>query len=59
MKTVRFTINYGGFVGTDEEYRIKVADDATEDEINDAIEEMYEELIHDNCSWELSEEDDD
>lgn len=51
MKTIKYTINYGGYVGTDEEYEIEVPDDATEEQIEDAIAEDYEEQIHWNCEW--------
>ena len=56
MKEIKFIINYGGYVGTDDEYYVEVDDDATEDEIEDAISEKYEELIHDNCYWERCED---
>lgn len=61
MKTVKFTINWGGYWNVDDEYEIEVDDDATRIEIEEAVEEKYEELIHDNCSWEITEveEDDD
>lgn len=59
MKEVRFTINYGGFIGTDDEYSVYVDDDATPEEIEDAVEEEFLDLIRDNCSWELIEDDED
>lgn len=50
--TVSYVINYGGFIGTDEEYTIEVPDDATEDEIDSMIQEDFEEQVVWNSSWE-------
>jgi len=59
MKTIAYVINYGGFIGCDEEYYVDVDDDATQDEIDSAIQDDFEERILDNCSWEIAEEDED
>ena len=56
MKEVRFTINYGGFIGTDDEYSVYVDDDATPEEIEDAVEEEFLDVIRDNCSWKYIED---
>lgn len=50
--TVSYVINYGGFIGVDEEYSIEVPDDATEDEIDSMIQEDFEEQVVWNSSWE-------
>lgn len=55
MKTITFTINYGGYLGADDEYTVEVDDNATQEEIEDAVEKEYEEQIRDNCSWEITE----
>ena len=57
MKTIRFEIGYGGFYGATEEYTVEVDDNATQEEIEQAVDEKYEELIHDNCSLEIFGED--
>lgn len=60
MKIIRFEIGYGGFYGATEEYTVEVDDDATQEEIEQAVEEEYEELIRDNCYYEIiGEEDED
>lgn len=59
MKTITYSINYGGFIGTDEEYTIEVNDNATQDEIDSAIQDDFEEQIKDNCSWEIVEVEED
>ena len=56
---VKYTINYGGYYGSEEEYEVEVDDNATTGEIEKAIEEDFEEQIHDNCNWELVDEEDD
>lgn len=48
---VKYRINYGGYLGAEDEYYVDVPDDATEEEIEDAIQEDFEEQIKDNCSW--------
>lgn len=58
MKTITYTINYGGFIGADEEYYIDVDDNATQNEIDSMIQDEFEELIKDNCSWEIVSEED-
>ena len=57
MKEVRFMINYGGYLGAEDEYSIYVDDDATELEIENEIEKEFVEIIRDNCYWELIEDD--
>ena len=59
MKEITYTINYGGFIGCDEEYTIEVDDNATQDEIYSAIQDDFEMQIMDNCSWEIVEEEKD
>ena len=59
MKTVRFLINYGGYVGADDEYEVQVDDDATQEEIEDEVIREFEDQIRDNCSWEILGEEDD
>lgn len=54
MKTITFTINYGGYLGADDEYYVEVDDDATQEEIEDAVEKEFEEQIRDNCSYEIT-----
>jgi len=49
---IRYTINYGGFIGAEETYSVYVDEDATEDEIERAIEEDFQNRIMENCSWE-------
>lgn len=53
MRRIHFNINYGGFVGTDDDAYVDVEDDATEDEIADAVQEEFENIVLDNCSWEI------
>lgn len=56
MKEIKFMINYGGFIGTEEEYSVYVDDDATPEEIENTIAEEFENLIKENCSWEYIED---
>ena len=53
MKTITFNINYGGFVGADDEYVIEVDDNLTQDEIEDDVQAFFEEKVLDNCGWEI------
>ena len=53
MKTITYSISYGGFIGTDEEYTIEVDDNATQDEIEDEVQTDFEEKVLDNCGWEI------
>ena len=53
MKTITYSINYGGYIGADEEYVIEVDDNATQDEIDSAVQDDFEEQIKYNCSWEI------
>jgi hypothetical protein len=59
MREVKYRINYGGYLGAEDEYYIDVPDDATEEEIEDAIEEDFVEQIRDNCYWERVNDDED
>ena len=58
MRRIHFSINYGGFVGCDEDYYVDVEYDATEEEIADAVQEEFESIVLDNCSWEIEGEED-
>ena len=58
MKEVKFMINYGGYLGAEDEYSIYVDDDATEAEIESEIWKEFEERVIENCYWELVEEED-
>lgn len=53
MKTITYSISYGGFIGADEEYTIEVDDDATQDEIENEVQTDFEEKVLDNCGWEI------
>ena len=53
MKEVRYTINWGGYCGVEDEYIIEVDDDATAEEIDRAVYEDYREQLEDNCSYEI------
>lgn len=57
--TVKYIINYGGYVGCDDEYEVDVPDDATQFDIEKAIAEDFEQQVLDNCSWEIEEADTD
>ena len=54
MKTITMTINYGGFIGTDEEIEFEVEDNATEAEIMAEANSVFEQYIWDNCSFEIN-----
>lgn len=56
MKTIKFTVNFGGYVGTEEEYEVEVEDNATQEEIEEAVQAEFENIIADNCYWEITEE---
>ena len=49
---IRYRINYGGFIGAEEIYAVYVDEDATDEEIEKAIEDDYEIRIHEDCYWE-------
>ena len=49
---VKYKINYGGYIGADEEYFVDVEDDATDEEIEEAIQGDFEREIENNCYWE-------
>ena len=59
MKTVKAILNYGGYVGVDEEFEVEVADDATEDEIDAVLYEEFKQIVLDNCSYEIEEQEED
>ena len=50
---VKFSVNFGGYYGADEEYEVEVDDNATPEEIEAAVEAEYEEILRDNCSYEI------
>lgn len=54
-KTIKYVINYGGFVGCEEEIEFEIDANASSAEIEDAVQEDFEEKIRDNCSWEIIE----
>lgn len=56
-KTIRYRVNYGGYIGADDEYGVEVPADATEDEIDDIVEKDFEDQIRENCSYEILGED--
>lgn len=56
MKTIKFLVNFGGYIGCDEEYEVEVDDEATQFEIDMAVQDEFERIIADNCSWEILEE---
>lgn len=39
---IEYTIHYGGFVGAEEVYTVYVDEDATDDEIEQAIEDDFQ-----------------
>ena len=49
---IRYSINYGGFIGAEETYSVYVDEDATDDEIEQAIEDDFQNRVMENCSWE-------
>lgn len=59
MRELTLNINYGGFVNCDEEITIEVDDDATNDEIIAIADEVFENYVLENCSYEVYNEDDD
>lgn len=58
MRRIHYTIQYGGYVGAEDDYYVDVPDDATEDEIRDAVQKDYEQQVLDNCCWEIDGEED-
>ena len=52
MMEIRYRINYGGFIGAEELYSVDVDEDATDDEIEQAIEEDFQNRVMENCYWE-------
>lgn len=53
MKTITYSINYGDYIGADEEYVLEVDDNATQDEIEDEVQAVFEEKVLDNCRWKI------
>lgn len=53
MKIITYSINYGGFIGAEDEYVIEVDDDLTQDEIEDEVQAIFEEKVLDNCGWRI------
>ena len=58
MKEIKFLVNFGGYLGAEDEYYVTVDDNATEAEIENEIENEFLEIIRDNCYWEIIEEED-
>jgi hypothetical protein len=56
MKEVQYRISWGGYIGAEDIYSVFVDDDADETDIENAISEDYEERLHDECYWEIVEE---
>jgi len=54
--TVYYRIQYGGYVGCEDTFDIEVPDDATEEDIEIAIEEDFEQRVIENSCWERCEE---
>lgn len=52
MMEIRYRINYGGFIGAEEIYSVYVDEDATDDEIEQAIEDDFQNRVMENCYWE-------
>lgn len=50
---IRYSINYGGFIGAEENHSVYVDEDATDDEIEQAIEDDFQNRVMENCSWEM------
>lgn len=50
---VTYSINYGGYIGTDAEYQIEVPDDATEADIDALVSEDYRMKLEENCYYEI------
>ena len=55
---VKYVIHYGGFIGCEDECEVCVGDDATQEEIEQAIQDDYEEKLIENCYWERVDEED-
>ena len=53
MKIVKYSINWGGYIGAEDEFEIEVEDDATQEEIEEAVQEDYDMQLSDNCYWEI------
>lgn len=50
---IEYTIHYGGFIGAEETYTVYVDEDDTDDEIEQAIEDDFQNRVMENCSWEM------
>ena len=48
---IRYTINYGGFIGAEQTYSVYVDEDATDDEIEQAIEDDFQNRVMEDCYW--------
>lgn len=59
MRELTLNINFGGFVGCDEEISIEVDDDATNDEIIKEADEAFKNYVLENCNYEVYDEDGD
>lgn len=59
MRELTLSINFGGFVGCDEEVIIEVPEDATNNEIIQIANEAFKNYILENCDYELYDEDGD
>ena len=57
MKEIKYTIHWGGYIGAEDTFEVLVDDDADEFAIESAIEEDYEEQLHDGCYWERVDDD--
>ena len=59
MRTLKIQVNWGGYLNVEDEYEFEVEDDATNEEIAELADELYEEKLHENCSYEILDEDGD
>ena len=59
MRELTLSINFGGFINCDEDVTIEVPEDATNDEIVEIANEIFEEHVLCNCSYEIYNEDGD
>ena len=54
MRRIHFTIQYGSYVGAEDDYYVDVDDDATPEEVEDAVQEEYERLVIENSCWDIN-----
>ena len=59
MRELTLNISFNGLVGCDEEVTMEVDDDATNDEIIAAADEVFRNYVLENCSYEVYNEDGD